>query len=246
MSRLSSGDPVRKKNPQRLQEIAAAALACFSESGYTRTQMADVARAARVSAGTLYLYADSKESLLHLAVMEALGGKAAMQPLPFKSEGLPAILLLIETEVTSAARWPRLQKALETGEKPAPSLLQDVGLELYDLLVSGRAIIRLLDKLKLDIPEIDRAFATLIRGRYLAETARLLSAAPQAPPPEMCRLRARMGMEIIAWAAMHRRRESAIHQFGELSEEDIRQAAAASFAAALLPDLPEPPITAPG
>jgi len=237
---------VRKKNPHRLQEIAAAALACFSESGYTRTQMADVARAAHVSAGTLYLYADGKESLLHLAVMEALGVNTGALPVPFKSEGMPAILLLVETEVKSAARWPRLQEALETGEKPAPTLLQDIGLELYDLLVSARYIIRLLDKLKLDIPEIDRAFATLIRGRYLAETVRLLSASPQAPRPEICRLKARMGMEIIAWAAMHRRRESAIHQFGELSEEEIRKAAATSFSAALLPEPPETPATAKG
>lgn len=237
---------MRKKTPQRLQHIAAAARACFSESGYTRTQMADVAKAANVSAGTLYLYAGSKEALLHLAVLDALKQDLNSLTTPFQSEGLPAILSLIGREVEAAARWPRLETARAAKTAPSRAVLQEIGLELYALTLSATPIIRLLDKLKLDIAEIDEAFASLLRGRYIDEVADLLSRAPGAPDRQTCRLRARMGMEIIAWAAMHRRRESAIHHFGELGEDEIRQAAATSFSAALLPEPPETPATAKG
>jgi len=41
----------RKKTPQKVEDIAEAAIACFTDMGIRRTQMADVAKAAGVSAG---------------------------------------------------------------------------------------------------------------------------------------------------------------------------------------------------
>jgi TetR/AcrR family transcriptional regulator, repressor for uid operon len=48
----------------RRERILAAAQECFSRSGFHRTTMQDVCRAAGISAGALYLYFDSKESLI--------------------------------------------------------------------------------------------------------------------------------------------------------------------------------------
>ena len=48
-----------EKSLARLTDIAEAATACFSETGFRRTQVADIARRMGVSVGTLYLYADS-------------------------------------------------------------------------------------------------------------------------------------------------------------------------------------------
>ena len=59
----------RKKEPQKLEAIAEAAISCFTDLGVRRTQMTDVAKAAGVSAGTLYLYVSSKEALFHLAIL---------------------------------------------------------------------------------------------------------------------------------------------------------------------------------
>src|SRR6516225_8456768 len=47
----------------RREQIIAAGLACFAQSGYHATTMADVAAQAGVSKGTPYLYFDSKEAL---------------------------------------------------------------------------------------------------------------------------------------------------------------------------------------
>src|SRR5215467_5504200 len=47
----------------RREQIIAAGLACFAQSGYHATTMADVATQAGVSKGTPYLYFDSKEAL---------------------------------------------------------------------------------------------------------------------------------------------------------------------------------------
>lgn len=54
----------------RRRHILGAAKETFAASGYQATGMADVARAAGVSYGTLYLYFDSKDDLFH-ALMDA-------------------------------------------------------------------------------------------------------------------------------------------------------------------------------
>ena len=62
---------MRRKAEGRLQAIVAAAVTTFSRQGYAATQMADIARAAAVSVGTLYLYAASKEALFDAALRSA-------------------------------------------------------------------------------------------------------------------------------------------------------------------------------
>jgi AcrR family transcriptional regulator len=47
------------------EKIVDAALATFSEYGYDRTRMEDIAEAAKVSKGRLYLYFKNKEELFH-------------------------------------------------------------------------------------------------------------------------------------------------------------------------------------
>ncbi|WP_421863941.1 TetR/AcrR family transcriptional regulator [Parvibaculum sp.] len=71
----------RKKEPQKLEAIAEAAITCFTDLGIRRTQMADVARVAGVSSGALYLYVSSKEALFHLAILKVCG-PVPRQPRP--------------------------------------------------------------------------------------------------------------------------------------------------------------------
>lgn len=61
---------------QRRRAILAAAKAVFSEHGYTATTVAEVARSARVSYGTVYWYFDSKEELFDALMDE---GEAALR-----------------------------------------------------------------------------------------------------------------------------------------------------------------------
>eukprot|EP01037_Dinobryon_pediforme_P007721 gene7721-7782_t len=48
----------------RRQKILAAAETCFTQSGFHRTSMQDICREAKVSAGSIYVYFDSKEALI--------------------------------------------------------------------------------------------------------------------------------------------------------------------------------------
>lgn len=61
----------RRKNA-RPQELLAAALDLFVESGYAATRLDDVAARAGVSKGTLYLYFTNKEDLFKAVVREHL------------------------------------------------------------------------------------------------------------------------------------------------------------------------------
>ncbi len=61
-----------RRKTERPAELTAAALDLFVEHGYAATRLEDVARAAGVSKGTLYLYFDSKEALFKAVVREGI------------------------------------------------------------------------------------------------------------------------------------------------------------------------------
>jgi len=60
--------PKRIDKDHRRRQIAHAALDLFAERGFESATVSDIARAASVSKGTIYLYFDSKEDLFFAAV----------------------------------------------------------------------------------------------------------------------------------------------------------------------------------
>lgn len=62
----------QRRKEARPQEILDAALAVFAEKGFAAARLDQVARAAGVSKGTLYLYFDSKEALFEAVVRSAI------------------------------------------------------------------------------------------------------------------------------------------------------------------------------
>src|SRR2546425_500404 len=62
----------QRRKQARPGEIVAAALELFAERGFAATKLADVARRAGVTKGTLYLYFDSKEALFKAMVRETI------------------------------------------------------------------------------------------------------------------------------------------------------------------------------
>jgi AcrR family transcriptional regulator len=62
----------KRRKEARPAEIVAAALEVFVERGYAATKLADVARHAGVTKGTLYLYFESKEALFKAVVRETI------------------------------------------------------------------------------------------------------------------------------------------------------------------------------
>lgn len=74
-SRAAAPGPARvrrRRQAARPGEIAAAALAVFTEKGFAATRMQDVATRAGIAKGTLYLYFPTKEELFFAVVREAL------------------------------------------------------------------------------------------------------------------------------------------------------------------------------
>lgn len=62
----------KRRKEARPDEILDAALAQFTEKGFSATRMVDVARAAGISKGTLYLYFTSKEAIFCQVVQERI------------------------------------------------------------------------------------------------------------------------------------------------------------------------------
>jgi AcrR family transcriptional regulator len=78
MSRSSADAPTRHRRKEtRPQELLDAALALFVEKGFAATRAEEVAHAAGVSKGTLYLYYQSKEELFKAVVRQKLTGLIA-------------------------------------------------------------------------------------------------------------------------------------------------------------------------
>ena len=64
--------PRSRRKDARPGEIIAAALASFAERGYAATKLEDVAAAAGISKGTIYLYFPTKEHLFRAVVEQAV------------------------------------------------------------------------------------------------------------------------------------------------------------------------------
>src|SRR5207237_5701427 len=62
----------QRRKEARPAEIVAAALEVFVERGFAAARLADVARRAGVTKGTVYLYFDSKEALFKAVVRETI------------------------------------------------------------------------------------------------------------------------------------------------------------------------------
>lgn len=219
----------------RLSEIAEAATHCFSESGFRRTQVADIARHMGVSVGTLYLYADSKEALLHLAVLHVAKEPLDALATPITDPGIEVTANIIISKIESGAYWPELKAALASGAKPDLPILETIGHALYDSLTAERRVIWLLDACNLDIPGLNAIYRRNLRGAFLMDLSALMDrvANPTWSAPQKF-LAIRAAVEILAWAAMHRRREEELPEELHASEDEARNAAKRGFASALL------------
>jgi AcrR family transcriptional regulator len=225
----------RKRAEGKLEEIADAAVACFSELGIRRTQMADVAKAAGVSAGTLYLYVSSKEALLHLAILRVCARPLASLTLPLEDPGIGATVEIFAARVKEVRHWPTFDAALAGSVSISMDVLSAIGRELYDMLHEARRAIWLVDRCAREVPAFEQLHALDLRARHrdqLAEIALKLAGVSSGPSPEQ-KLAARLAIETVAWAAMHRLRESSTNAIAGLGDDGARETAAESFAVTL-------------
>ncbi|MCE9648637.1 MAG: TetR/AcrR family transcriptional regulator; helix-turn-helix transcriptional regulator [Parvibaculum sp.] len=87
--------------------ILDAALSLFRQYGYRRTSMEDIAQAANVAKGTLYIYFKSKDELFEAlarrlaAQIDADAGAVVEKPLPFEDK----VLALLDAKLGFVYRW---------------------------------------------------------------------------------------------------------------------------------------------
>ncbi len=84
----------QRRKEARAPEILEAALACFAQKGFAGTRMDDIAAAAGITKGTIYLYFDSKESVFKALARASIGEQlAAVRTMVENFQGPSAELL---------------------------------------------------------------------------------------------------------------------------------------------------------
>jgi AcrR family transcriptional regulator len=201
---------MRRRQPDRLDQIIAAGLRVFAEKGYRRTQMADVARQMGVSPGTLYNYVTGKESLFYLIVDRALlaapPAETPKLPIPTPSPG--AIVQRLRERLRADTALPHLEAALGRSRVvDATAELGGIVRELYALIERTWPAIVVLERSALELPELSQVFYVEMRRGLVRRLERYLHARIHQrllralPHPEAT---APLILECVAEYAMHR------------------------------------------
>ena len=204
---------MRRRPPDRLDQIINASLRVFGEKGYRRTQMADVAREMGVSSGTLYNYVTGKEALFYLMIDRACQDRPSTEspklPVPAPSPG--AIIQRVRERWQADTRLPSLEAALERRRVGNVRLeLENIVGELYTLIERRWPAIVALEKSAVDLPDLARVFYIEMRRGLFARLTRYLTTRMQqqrlrtVPHPQAT---ARLILEAVADLAMHRHRD---------------------------------------
>ena len=113
-----------RRKDARPGEIIAAALASFAERGYAATKLEDVAAAAGISKGTIYLYFPTKEDLFRAVVRQAVLPNLEAAEAQFASHtgscGRPAALAGAALPATARQRPDRGAQAGRRGIRQLP------------------------------------------------------------------------------------------------------------------------------
>jgi len=144
----------------RRQDILAAAKHVFAERGYHATTIADIARAAGVSYGSIYWYYESKEALFH----ELMSAEAS------------ALRSRIAAAAAGTARSPGAQGMPEAAVEPFRAAVRAT-IEFYD---ADRALVKLLFRDAFALGKSFEEHLSRIQGSFVADTERLVVALQRA------------------------------------------------------------------
>ncbi|MEY2569861.1 MAG: hypothetical protein QOE63_211 [Acidimicrobiaceae bacterium] len=200
---------VRRRPPDRIDQIVEAGLTVFGRSGFRRTQMSDVAKEAGVAPGTLYSYVESKEALFAL-VLERANDPTLPRPteLPVRAPTNAELLAAMGDRFRWADQLPALHAALERKRViDARSELETVISELWDLLARTRRLADVLERSARDWPDLGVLFYTGLRQTLFGDLATYIerrAARGHLAPTEHPEITARFVIETLTWFARHR------------------------------------------
>ncbi|MDP7021558.1 MAG: TetR/AcrR family transcriptional regulator [Candidatus Krumholzibacteria bacterium] len=99
-----------KKSPEKRERIIRAAKQAFSSQGFYRTRISDIAKAANVADGTVYVYFEGKEQLLSSIFEESMSRflDAGRRELDGMEGALPRLRRVLELHLESLGSDPEL------------------------------------------------------------------------------------------------------------------------------------------
>ncbi len=203
-----------RRRPERLVAIVDAATEVFGQVGFARAQMADVARTAGVSVGTLYNYVEGKGALLLLCAERPFVDITEGRDLPVATPDRLELVARLDEVLVRNVRVADLERAVRQPVKAegVEAQLADIAGELYDLVARTRAAADAMERSAIDAPDLGALFYRQVRVRLLDQLTRYLRkvdrVVPLAPPltPDLA---ARSLLETVTWWARHRHRDPA-------------------------------------
>jgi len=191
----------------RLEQIVAGAHTVFAARGYRRAQMADVAREAGVSPGTLYNYVDGKEALFALTLRWSLDERLPDRPAATSvAEAVGWVLERLGPDEASL-----LGVALKRRRAPADAAAELRGIvgEMFDRIVRFRAVLALIEGSVRESGELHELYGAFRRAVF-EDTARYFEARSRTgalrrlDDPEAS---SRLLIEATFWSAYRRTRD---------------------------------------
>lgn len=200
----------RRRQPDRLDAVVAAALRVFARVGFKRAQMADIAREADVSPGTLYNYVESKEALMLLCVRQAFAADPpAAEDLPIPAPAWGETVSAIEQGLERFASLPSLEKALAAERVPrdVTAEIRIIVGELYDMVAATQRGASALERSARDLPELANVYFAGARKRLLGQLTTYIEdrvRRERIPTVPDVAAAARFVAEAVTWFARHR------------------------------------------
>ena len=228
----------RTRPPDRLDQLADAALTVFGRTGFRLAQVDDIAAEMSVAKGTVYGYVTSKEALFALALESVMHpGALPPRPLPIAAPGEAELLARVRDRIAELGALPALQTALaRRGPADAGRELTGILDELWEMLAATRRAADMIERSARDWPELAEVFYVGFRRQLIASLASYLEQGArrgELRPVEYPEVTARFVLESVVWFASHRHGDP---DSAGISDDMARPAVTRLLITALIPD----------
>jgi len=163
------------KQTGKIENIVQAAIEVFIQGGYRLAQVSDIARKARISPGTIYLYFESKEALFDFVVRYAANRTPPEEwpDIPIPTPSLNSTINFVSMRVPHI--FPVLFGASKLDNRDdAPNELEYVIREMYRVFFAKRYYIRLMDSSTRDWPQLAEVWDKGIRKEVVLTLERYI------------------------------------------------------------------------
>ena len=150
----------RKRPPFRIDDLLEAAKDVFVKQGFTKAKISEIARLARLSAGTVYLYAESKDALFEWTIRRALEDPGVMTiELPYPSPSRAELIERVGERIGVVGTLPALWLASEHSTVGDPALeCETLFTEIWNWFARYRSAVLLLRTSAADWPGLSGHF----------------------------------------------------------------------------------------